>query len=244
MNPKKRDVVIIGAGHNGLVAAGYLARSGLDVEVLERRHLVGGACATEELFPGFHFSRCSFMLYALHPKIAHDMELSRHGFEIYRLEPHEFRPFPDGRHLIFWRDPDKNAEAIRAFSQRDAENYPRWNDFWERAQTVIQPYALRPPPTLTELVQRAQQTGNQDIFEKILTTSHADIIDEYFESEHVKGALIHSGDHGDPRAVRSAHPSAFLPGDVEPSSVMRKLSPHMVKPLRKRKLPVREGDET
>ena len=215
MKEKACDIVIIGAGHNGLVAAGYLARSGLDVQVVEGRSIVGGACATEELFPGFHFSSCSFMLYALHPKIARDLELSRYGFEVFELRPHEFRPFPDGRHLVLWRDAEVNAEAIRAFSQRDAESYPRWNEFWERVNSIVQPWALTPPPSLTELVQRAQETGNQQVLEKVLTTSHADIVDEFFESEHIKAALIHSGDHGDPRALGSAYPSAFLPGDVE-----------------------------
>ena len=215
MKEKACDVVIIGAGHNGLVAGGYLARAGLDVRVVEGRSIVGGACATEELFPGFHFSSCSFMLYALHPKIARDLELSRFGFEVFELQPHEFRPFPDGRHLVLWQDAERNAAAIRAFSQRDAESYPRWNEFWERVHSIGQPYALTPPPSLSELVQRAQETGNQEILEKILTSSHADIIDEFFESEHVKAALINSGDHGDPRALGSAYPSAFLPADVE-----------------------------
>ena len=215
MNEKESDVVIIGAGHNGLVAAGYLARSGLDVQVVERRSIVGGACATEELFPGFHFSSCSFMLYALHPKIARDLALSRYGFEVFDLQPHEFRPFPDGRHLVLWRDATLNAEAIRAFSQRDAESYPHWNEFWERVNSIVQPFGLTSPPSLTELVQRAQKTGDQQILEKVFTTSHADIVDEFFESEHVKAALIHSGDHGDPRVLGSAYPSAFLPGDVE-----------------------------
>ena len=119
------DVIIIGSGHNGLVAAGYLASAGRQVLVLERRDIIGGACATEELFPGFHFSSCSFMLYALYPKIVRDLELQRFGFELFDVQPHEFRPFPDGRHLVFWRDVERNAEAIRSFSEKDAESYPR-----------------------------------------------------------------------------------------------------------------------
>ena len=95
-----RDIIVIGAGHNGLVCAAYLARAGLDVLVLERREVLGGACATEELIPGFKFSSCAFLCYAFHPKIVADLEMKRHGFHVYELEPLEFRPFPDGRHLV------------------------------------------------------------------------------------------------------------------------------------------------
>src|SRR2546425_10110397 len=94
------DVAIIGAGHNGLVAAGYLARAGRTVVVLERRDIVGGAVTTEELIPGFHFSACSFLCYAFQPQIVHDLEMRRYGFEVFELQPLEMRPFPDGRHII------------------------------------------------------------------------------------------------------------------------------------------------
>ena len=210
------DVLIVGAGHNGLVAGGYLARSGLEVQVLERRSLVGGACVTEELFPGFHFSSCSFMLYALHPRIAEDLELHRYGFEVFQLEPFAFRPYLDGRYVVLHQDPERNAEAIGAFSRRDAESYRRWNRFWERFDAIVHPYVLTPPPTHRDLARRARETGNEEIYKKVLTTSHADLVEEFFESEHVRAAVINSGDHGDPRSVGSALPAAFLPGDVEP----------------------------
>ena len=160
------DVLIIGAGHNGLVAGSYLARAGLEVQVLERRSIVGGACVTEELFPGFHFSSCSFMLYALHPRIAEDLELHRYGFEVFQLEPFAFRPYPDGRYLVLHQDPERNAEAISAFSRRDAESYRRWNRFWERFHSIVHPYVLTPPPTYPDLVGRARETGNLEIFKK------------------------------------------------------------------------------
>ena len=210
------DILIVGAGHNGLVAGGYLARSGLEVQVLERRSLVGGACVTEELFPGFHFSSCSFMLYALHPRIAEDLELHRYGFEVFQLEPFAFRPYPDGRHLVLHQESERNAEEIGAFSRRDGESYRRWNRFWERFDSIVHPYVLTPPPTHRDLARRARETGNEEIYKKVLTTSHADLVEEFFESEHVRAAVINSGDHGDPRSVGSALPAAFLPGDVEP----------------------------
>ena len=215
-NAHEIDVLIIGAGHNGLVAGGYLARAGLEVQVLERRSVVGGACVTEELFPGFHFSSCSFMLYALHPRVAEDLALHRYGFQVFQVDPFVFRPYPDGRYLVLHQDPERNAEAIRACSRRDAESYRRWNRFWERFQSIVHPYVLTPPPTYVDLVRRARETGNLEILGKVLITSHADLVEEFFESEPVRAAMIHSGDHGDPRTVGSALPAAFLPGDVEP----------------------------
>ena len=96
------DVVIIGAGHNGLVAGTYLARAGRRVLLLERRDMVGGACVTEELFPGYRLSSCSYICHLLQEKVITDLELPRHGFEVYTLEPGRFHPFPDGRYLVTW----------------------------------------------------------------------------------------------------------------------------------------------
>ncbi len=208
----ERDVVIIGAGHNGLVTAAYLANAGLDVEVLERRSIIGGACATEELFPGYRFSSCSFLCYALAPVIVRDLELRRHGLHIYDLEPLEFRPFPDGRHLILYREEARNVEAIRSFSERDADTYPRWNAMWERAAAIVDAFRMRRPPTLADLFERARASGDVPLLERLLTTGFADLLDETFESEYVKAALVHSGDVGDPRGVGTSWPTANLAG--------------------------------
>jgi len=206
------DVVIVGAGHNGLVAAGYLARAGLSVTVLERRDIVGGAVTTEELIPGFHFSACSFLCYALQPKIVHDLEMKKYGFEVFELEPLELRPFPDGRHLQLYRDEARNIEEIRRFSAHDAEAYPRWNAFWAQASSIVNPYQLRTPPTLAQLFADVQGTDLEPILERLLTTSYADMLDAWFESNHVKAALVHSGDVGDPRGVGTSYPSANIAG--------------------------------
>src|ERR687887_298501 len=107
-----RDAVIIGAGHNGLVAAAYLARAGLDVEVLERRDVVGGACVTEELWPGVRASPGAYTLSLLHTRIGRELELHRHGLEVAVHEPYLFAPYPDCRSVVTWSDPHRTREQI------------------------------------------------------------------------------------------------------------------------------------
>src|SRR5262252_2605685 len=145
------DTIIVGGGHNGLVCAAYLAKAGLKVLVLERRDMVGGACITEELFPGYRFSACSYYCYLLHTKVIEDLELRRHGFHVTPLDPLKCCLFPDGRALMTWDSVEQTQDAIGRFSRRDAEAYPRWVAFWERAAALVHPYFLVPPPTLAEL---------------------------------------------------------------------------------------------
>ena len=100
------DAIIVGGGHNGLVCAAYLAKAGQNVLVLERRDQVGGACITEELFPGYRFSACSYYCYLLQAKVIEDLELRRHGFHVTPLDPLKCCLFPDDRALLTW---DNNA---------------------------------------------------------------------------------------------------------------------------------------
>src|SRR6478609_8963190 len=122
------DAIIIGAGHNGLTAAAYLARAGLDVLVLERREVVGGACVTEELWPGVRASPGAYTLSLLRRRILDDLELDRHGLHVEVHEPHLFAPFPDGRRVVTWSDRERtHAELTSAWSRADADAYVAWS---------------------------------------------------------------------------------------------------------------------
>jgi phytoene dehydrogenase-like protein len=141
-----RDAVIVGAGHNGLVAAAYLARAGLDVEVLERREIVGGACVTEELWPGVRASPGAYTLSLLRPEIIRDLELARHGLEVSVHEPYLFAPLPDGRRVVTWSSRRRtHAQLAADWSQADADAYAAWGERWEAAAERARPLVLEPP---------------------------------------------------------------------------------------------------
>src|SRR5438128_7875272 len=124
--PDAYDVIIIGAGHNGLVTAAYLARAGWRVLVLERRELVGGACVTEELWPGFKVSTASYVNSLLRPEIIRDLELSRYGFELLPRSPSSFTPFPDGRVMLLGPSENITRREVAQFSRHDADALPRY----------------------------------------------------------------------------------------------------------------------
>ena len=120
------DLIIIGGGHNGLVTAAYAARAGLKVLVLERREVLGGACVTEEIWPGYKVSTAAYVNSLLRPEIIRDLELARHGFEMLPRSPSSFTPFPDGRSLLLGPDKAMTQREISKFSSRDAEALPRY----------------------------------------------------------------------------------------------------------------------
>src|SRR5437879_2773313 len=140
------DIIIVGAGHNGLVTAAYLARAGKRVLVLERRHVVGGACVTEELWPGFKVSTAAYVNSLLRPEIIRDLELARHGFELLSRSPSSFTPFPDGRFLLMGPDKELTRQQVAKFSARDAEALPRYEAMLERVADFIEPTLLQTPP--------------------------------------------------------------------------------------------------
>jgi phytoene dehydrogenase-like protein len=140
------DAIVIGAGHNGLVAAAYLARAGLSVEVHERRDIVGGACITEELWPGVRASPGAYTLSLLRPEIMQDLQLGLHGLSVSVHEPYLFAPFPDGRHVVTWSDRRRTWEQLeRDWSRADADGYAEWASRWEEAAQRARPLVLEAP---------------------------------------------------------------------------------------------------
>src|ERR687898_647708 len=112
----KYDLIVIGGGHNGLVTAAYVARKGLKVLVLERRQVLGGACTTEEVWPGYKVSTAAYVNSLLRPEIIRDLELKRHGFELLPRNPSSFTPFPDGQYLMLGPDPELLRRDMRKCS--------------------------------------------------------------------------------------------------------------------------------
>src|SRR3954471_13261405 len=145
MDARQLDVAIVGAGHNGLVAVAYLARAVLSVAAFERRGIAGGACVTEELWPGVRASPGAYTLSLLRAEIARDLELERHGLTVEVHEPYLFAPFPDGRRLITWSDSARtHAQVERDWSRADADAYLAWAGRRERAAAAARPLMLEP----------------------------------------------------------------------------------------------------
>lgn len=187
------DAVIIGAGHNGLVCAAYLAKAGLKTIVLERRSEVGGAAVTEEIAPGFRSSTASYSLSLFRPDIHRDLGLDRHGLEIVPKDPQMFVPLPDG-HFFIWRDLARTVDELRRIQPRDADAYPRWNAFWERAVQLLRPLIENPdPPSLEQLEALLRRRGNDDVWELAVSGSVAETVSEFFTHEAVKGAFASQG---------------------------------------------------
>ncbi len=201
------DAVVIGAGHNGLIAAAHLARAGQRVLVLERREVVGGAVVTEEAFPGFRFETGAHRIGALHPRVARDLKDSVAAAPAMTwADPSLFAPSPDGDPLLLWRDPQKSVEAIRRLSRTDAD---RWIDFTAlvaKAARLLAWIYERPPPdllsespkdllSLLRLAGRMRRIGRRDMLEvlRIMPMTARELLDDWFENDLLKGVLGAAG---------------------------------------------------
>jgi phytoene dehydrogenase-like protein len=221
--PQRYDAVIIGGGHNGLVSAAYLARAGLRTLVLERRHVLGGAAVTEEVFPGFRFSVFSYVVSLLRPEIIRELELPRHGLDILPLDG-TFTPLRPGDGPkggggdYLWRvnDHGRTVRELRRWSASDAEAYEEYGQLMVDMARFIKPILSIVPPDLTSLdprpllplggLARAFQQlpeRQQAVFVQLMTMSAADFLDQWFETDPLKATMSASGIIGTYLGVRS-----------------------------------------
>jgi phytoene dehydrogenase-like protein len=211
----KYDATIIGGGHNGLVNAAYLARAGKKVLVLERRHVVGGAAVTEEIFPGFKFSVCSYVVSLLRPEIIRDLDLPRHGLEILPLDG-TFTPMPNGDYLWRVNDHAKTRREIARHSRVDAEAYEEYGKAMAEMARFVKPILSMTPPDPTRLAldgmkkllflgRRFQALPYQDKYNQVqlMTMSAVDFLDQWFETDVLKATMSASGIIGTFLGVRS-----------------------------------------
>ncbi|MCI4349968.1 MAG: NAD(P)/FAD-dependent oxidoreductase [Thermoplasmata archaeon] len=180
------DVVVIGGGHNGLVTAGYLGKAGAKVLVLEQRPFVGGACITEETWPGFRINTFSYVAGLMRPQIVDDLELRKYGYDTILYDPQAFVPFPDGRSLSLWVDDEKATKEIAKFSAADARAYPKFVDYWDKVLDLVEPLLLAPPVALQDLVGMFQGPEAEELVRQLFLMSAQDFLDDWFESDQVK----------------------------------------------------------
>ena len=196
---RQRDVVIVGGGHNGLACAAYLAKAGLEVLVLERRGVLGGAAATEEPWPGYRVSSASYVVSLMPPRIVDELELKRFGYDVSIITPDYFVPFPDGTSLTLWGDIARDRENIAKISPNDADAYEEFDAYFERVAGLMKELLFVVPPNmrLRDAASWARTAGKlrgmtgRDVHElvRLFTMSAADFLDEWFEDDRVKGAL-------------------------------------------------------
>ncbi|AGE70871.1 phytoene desaturase family protein [Sulfolobus acidocaldarius] len=191
------DVVIIGGGHNGLVTASYLAKYGLKVAVFERRNIIGGAAATEELWPGIRVSTGSYVLSLLRKKIIKDLELERYGLKVYLKDPGLFVPFENGKSITIWLSLKRTMKEIEKFSKKDSINYEKFVKLLDNMSEIIDLVMLSPPPEITEIEELLKLVKSFNINENDALTlarmffqDGKSFLDEFFESEELKAALI------------------------------------------------------
>ncbi|MDA4129982.1 MAG: NAD(P)/FAD-dependent oxidoreductase, partial [Thaumarchaeota archaeon] len=193
MSNVEYDVIVVGAGHNGLVTAGYLAREGFKVGVFEKRGIVGGAAITEEVWKGFKVSRLSYAYSLFDPQIVKDLKLEQHGLKVVSTDPDLFVPFPDGKHIFIWEDAKKTADGFAKFSQKDATAYPKYLEFWKGVSELLGPLMLSPPPPIQDFVSVFESPESLSGLKVLMFGSVSELLDEYFESEYVKAAICPRG---------------------------------------------------
>jgi phytoene dehydrogenase-like protein len=203
------DAIVVGGGHNGLVAAAYLARSGARTVVLEGRHATGGAATTEAPWPDapeFRVTRLSYVMSLMPPTIINELELARHGYRIYPMGPY-YQAFPEGGSIkLYADDAQRNHEEVSKWSKKDADAMPKWDAWLAGLAEVLGPLLLTVPPALgsrkprdlADTLRLAWRHRGLDVrtiadVTRLMTMSIADLLDDWFESSQVKGALAVNG---------------------------------------------------
>lgn len=217
---KSYDAMVVGAGHNGLTAAAYLARAGLSILVLERREIVGGCCVTEEIAPGCRASTTSYIASMLRPTVIRDLDLGGRGLRMVPCDPSLLVPFPDARVVPWWADRDRAVGEFRKLSARDAETFVRVDDQLKKLARYLQPFFLEPPPEpslhgadgfweLLRVGKRFRGMTSTEVAQLVsfLTGSLGDFLDRNYESEKMKTMFLANnlyGKHGGPYDPGSA----------------------------------------
>ena len=208
------DAIVVGGGHNGLTAAAYLARAGMSTLVLERRHMVGGCCVTEEIAPGCRASTTSYIASMLRPEVISDLNLREHGLRMVPCDPALQVPFPDGEVVPWWTNRDRAVAEFRRFSVKDAKAFVRIDDQLKKLARYLQPFFLEPPPEidthslhgwsdLFRAGRRFRSISNAEIAQLIsfLTGSLGEFLDRNYESDKIKTLFLANnvyGKHGGP----------------------------------------------
>ena len=211
---KRYDAIVVGAGHNGLTAAAYLARAGLSTLVLERREIVGGCCVTEEIAPGCRVSSTSYIASMLRPEVIQDLRLAEYGLRMIPCDPAIQVPFPDGQVVPWWVDRERAKAEFRKLSTKDAETFVRVDDQLKKLARYLQPFFLEPPPEIStaslggwtdlfRLGKRFHGISSTEISQLVsfLTGSLGEFLDHNYESEKMKTLFLANnvyGKHGGP----------------------------------------------
>jgi phytoene dehydrogenase-like protein len=212
--PKSYDAIVVGAGHNGLTAAAYLARGGLSTLVLERREIVGGCCVTEEIAPGYRVSSTSYIASMLRPEVIQELELPKYGLRMIPCDPAIQVPFPDGQVVPWWVDRERAKAEFRKLSPKDAETFVRVDDELKKLARYLQPFFMQPPPEIdvsnlagwSDLLRIGKQFRGITKSEaghlvSFLTGSLGEFLDKNYESEKMKTMFLANnvyGKHGGP----------------------------------------------
>jgi phytoene dehydrogenase-like protein len=197
------DAIVVGAGHNGLVAGGYLAKNGLSTIVFERSDRIGGACITKELLPGFKVSAAAQLLGMLRQRVIDDLELERHGLRYKFREPEIFVPFPDGQHVFFYADATRTMESVAKVAPRDAEAFPRFDSYTARVARIINDFMLKPQPTLSQFAAAFTGPDGPDMLNCALFSSVGDYLERFFKSSYVLGPMAYGGMSGSAASPRT-----------------------------------------